>query len=256
MAFQESYSAFYNIFYKDKNYAAEAAYIHELIQKNISKKPAEIRLLDLACGTGRHLFELDTLGYKTEGSDIAEKMIEVARKQAENLGKNISFHNYSFQESYKIEKKFDVVISVFSAIDYLTETEDLVKTLGNIYDLLEPGGIFVFDYWNGNAVVRDFSPVKVLRKNDGNNEIMRISNTSLDIEKQRATVQFTCLFFENGVKQNEFVEVHPMRYFYFQEMETLLKLCKFEVVHKSTFMNTETIGNAYDWNISVVAKKA
>jgi SAM-dependent methyltransferase len=250
------YAAFYDLMYKDKDYRGEAKYIDQLVRKFSKKDSGVISLLDLACGTGKHLFELSALGYKNlSGSDIASAMIQVARKNAEQKKVNIPFHNFSFQESDKIAKKHDVVISMFSAINYLTAYEDQIRTLKNIHSLLHEGGLFIFDYWNGCAVTESYSPVKVLRKKQDESEIVRISETSLDRITQQATVKFTCSYLKDNVRISEFEEIHLLHYYYFAEMKNLLLSQNFEILYVGPFMRPDEPLDSKEWNISIVARK-
>jgi SAM-dependent methyltransferase len=250
------YAKFYDLLYKDKNYPGEAAYIHQLIGKHSSRQPAQLALLDLACGTGKHLFELSSLGYSDlSGSDISSAMIDVAREKVVETKKNISFHNYSFQDSDQIKGEFDIVISMFSAINYLTSFSDQLKTLKNINGLLKKDGLFIFDYWNGNAVIRDYSPVKVLRKKDDDADIIRISTTELNTVTQTVKVKFDCIYFEGGRAIDEFQEIHNLHYYHFSEMRNLLEVAGFEVLHMSPFMEPEKHVDPHDWNISIVTRK-
>ncbi|MFM6976262.1 MAG: class I SAM-dependent DNA methyltransferase [Sphingobacteriaceae bacterium] len=254
MAFDSNYASFYNLLYQDKDYAQEAAYVDRLISKQTAfAKP--IRLLDLACGTGNHAFLLQDLGYEVNGSDISADMIEVASHRAEEMNSPVRFFNYSFQESHQIKQKYQVIISMFSAINYLTTYQDLAKTLNNIHGLLEDDGIFIFDYWNGNAVTRDYSPLKHLHKTKGADVIERTSRTSLDLINQIAEVEFTCIYAKDGVKQLEFQELHRMRYFYFKELEDLLKANGFKIVYRSNFLNDQAQLDAFDWNITIIVQK-
>ena len=251
-----TYARFYNLLYKDKDYKGESEYIHALIQRFAESSPAKVSVLDLACGTGKHLFELQKIGYaELAGSDISSEMINVAKASSIEAALPVTFHNYSFQESDRISQTFDVVLSMFSAVNYLVNYEDQSKTFSNVNKLLKEGGIFIFDYWNGNAVVRDYSPVKVLRKKDGDSEILRISETNIDTVEQHVQVKFTCLFFEGGEKAEEFSEVHDLHYYHFSEMKNLLAQHGFEVQHVSPFRKIDEAINPHEWNVSIVAKK-
>lgn len=253
----DTYARFYDLLYKDKNYPQEAAYIDQLIRKHHRNEPSGLSLLDLACGTGKHLFELSSLGYgNLSGSDIASAMVDVAKEESKKLKiKNIHFYNYSFQNSDQIRSEFDVIISMFSAINYLTSLSDQLKTLKNIHGLLKTNGLFIFDYWNGNAVVRDYSPVKFLKKKSGNEEIMRISTTEIDTIAQAVSVRFNCLYREGNKVLNEFEETHSLHYYHFSEMYNLLELSGFEVIHTSPFMAPDSTLGSHDWNVSIVARK-
>ena len=252
-----AYAAFYDLLYKDKNYKAEAEYIDHLINKFSKKKKQETHLLDLACGTGRHLQELYLKGYSTLfGSDISKSMIDVARKNAEKQKQDLTFYNYSFQESNKITQKFDVVISMFSAINYITSYEEQSKTLHNIFNLLNKNGLFIFDFWNGNAVTQIYSPVKVLRKKAKDSEIIRISETHLDLINQDAIVKFTCNYLKKDKKILEFEETHHLHYYYFSEIKNMLTSHHFEIIHISPFMQMNKSVSPQDWNISIIAKKS
>jgi SAM-dependent methyltransferase len=250
------YAAFYDLLYKDKNYKGESEYIDQLIAKFLNKEKSETTLLDLACGTGKHLFELSSKGYASlSGSDISKSMIDVAVKNAEATAKKVSFYNFSFQESDKINKRFDVVISMFSAMNYLTSYEDQSKTLKNVHSLLNDNSLFIFDYWNGCAVTEIYSPIKALRKKQGDEEILRISETSLDHISQSATVKFTCNYFKGNERVAEFEETHHLHYYYFSEIKNMLLEHGFDVLYIGPFMNIGGAITPQEWNISVVCRK-
>jgi SAM-dependent methyltransferase len=252
----DTYAKFYDLLYKDKNYPGEAAYMHTLIGKHSQVSPSQLSLLDLACGTGKHLFELSSLGYRhLSGSDISSAMIEVAKEKAAQNKKDINFYNFSFQNSHLIKKEFDVVISMFSAVNYLTNFDDQLQTFKNVNGLLKDDGLFIFDYWNGNAVVRDYSPVKVLRKKNGTAEIIRISTTEINKVTQAVSVKFNCMYLDKGAMLDEFEEVHHLHYYHFSEIYNLLSVAGFEILHSSPFLSPEKEIDPYDWNISIVARK-
>jgi len=82
MSVFNKYSRYYNLLYRDKDYAGEADYVHELIRKY---SPDAKSLLDLGCGTGRHAFPLAKKGYSVTGVDISEEMLAVASSHLSSL---------------------------------------------------------------------------------------------------------------------------------------------------------------------------
>src|SRR5690349_19173165 len=120
--FQE-YAKYYDLLYKDKDYKGEAEFIDQLLKRVLSKPAAQMKILDLACGTGRHAQELSKMDYGVEGSDISSDMVAMARRSAEALNLPIHYHNESFQNCNRIDKRYDAVIAMFSAIDYLTNND-------------------------------------------------------------------------------------------------------------------------------------
>jgi SAM-dependent methyltransferase len=251
----DAYAAFYDLLYKDKDYRGEADYINLLVERFQKGKKSDISLLDLACGTAKHLIELASKGYGSlAGSDISGPMIDIARKRAEELKLPLTFFNHSFQQADKIDAKFDVVISMFSAVNYLTNYEDQSRMLKNVHGLLKNDGLFVFDYWNGCAVTKHYSPVKALRKKSDDAEILRISETSINAIEQSATVKFICNYFKGNQRFAEFEETHHLHYYYFSEMRNLLASHNFEILYTSPFMALDKNVSEDDWNISIIAK--
>lgn len=248
------YAEYYDIVYQDKDYSAEALFVSELIKKNCHKT-SQIRVLDLACGTGLHAVELAKMGYEVDASDISAKMIKAARENASLKKLKITFHQEAFQTADRINKKFDVVISMFSAINYLTHTFDLLRSLKNVHGLLESDGILVFDFWNGNAVIEDFAPVRVKRMNKGTKSVLRYSENTIDRLTQIVNVKFNFMLFDKDRLYREFTESHICRYFFIREMEDFLKMSGFKVIHKCPFMSPKKAISYKDWNVTFVAKK-
>ena len=73
-----AYSRYYDLLYRDKDYAGEAAYVHGLIERY---RPGSVSILDLGCGTGRHDFCLAELGHELTGVDLSHEMLAVAAQQ-------------------------------------------------------------------------------------------------------------------------------------------------------------------------------
>jgi SAM-dependent methyltransferase len=172
------YARHYDLLYREKDYPAEARFVARLMARNLGLPPPQTRILDLACGTGRHASELNSLGYQVEGSDISADMVEIARERALKSEAPLRFHNESFQTCDRIGEKYHAVIAMFAAIDYLTDYGDLARSLRNIRQLLHPDGIFIFDFWNGNEVLKSYSPQRTKEARDESLTVVRTSRTT------------------------------------------------------------------------------
>lgn len=250
----KDYAPYYDLLYRDKDYPGEARFMTRLMERFVGKSAGQIRVLDLACGTGRHVCELSQIGFRVEGSDISQDMVAVARENAARLALSVRFYNESFQSCARIGQSYDAVIAMFSAINYLTTYQDLASSLKNIRSLLGEGGVFCFDFWNGNAVLKDYSPVRVRRTENGKDVIIRTSHTTLDRISQIATIVFDFMLIKSGRVLTEFSETHHVRYFFPQEMMDALSANGFEVVHRCPFLFEGHEITAEDWNLTYVAK--
>jgi SAM-dependent methyltransferase len=98
------------------------------------------RVLDLACGSGRHSLELVRRGFEIVGADISPELLEIARRDAEREALDVTFVEADLRE-LEFEAEFDLVLSLNDgAIGYLeTEAENL-RTFEVISRSLKPGG--------------------------------------------------------------------------------------------------------------------
>jgi SAM-dependent methyltransferase len=248
------YAQYYDLLYRDKDYHSESVYVSKLLDLCLSKPVEKTSILDLACGTGRHAQELASMGYAVEGSDISAEMVNVANIRSAKNGQPIKFHNESFQTCNWIDRKFDALIAMFSAIGYLSSYQDLALTMSNIRYLLVENGVFIFDFWNGYAVAKNFSQTRIKRAKNGDDTVIRISNTVLDEISQIATVTFDFIWLKSGHIIREFSEVHSIRYYFPQEMVSLMEANGFSVIHRCPFLNANNPIEPDDWNLTYVVR--
>jgi SAM-dependent methyltransferase len=248
------YSVVYDLIYQDKDYLGEAQFVARLLNRFLDKPTEKTEVLDIACGTGRHIQELASMGFLVMGSDLSANMVKVARDRTKSLGLSIDFHNESFQSCDRIGQQYDAVIAMFSAIDYLTNYSDIARSLKNIRGLLRTGGAFIFDFWNGNAVLKSHSPLRFKRVQKDDEVVIRISNTTIDSISQIATINFDFMVLKAGNVVREFSEVHSIRYFFPQEMKDMLAANGFEVVHRCPFLREDSEIEPDEWNLTYVAR--
>jgi SAM-dependent methyltransferase len=129
----------YDAVYSFKDYVAEAERLHELIQ---ARTPAASTLLDVACGTGKHL-ELLSRWYEVQGLDLNEDFVAIAR---DRLGDRAHIH-LADMTSFDFARTFDAVTCLFSSIAYVLTEERLDAALAAMARHLKPGGTLILEPW-------------------------------------------------------------------------------------------------------------
>lgn len=219
-----NYSKYYNMLYKDKEYSREVEYISNLIKRY---NPDSKTILDLGCGTGRHDKLLAKCGYSVCGIDISEKMLEEANKLAEK--DKLSFFKGDIR-NLRLDKQFDVVISLFHVISYQTTNEDLRNTFETASKHLRNGGLFIFDCWYGPAVLNERPSVRVKRLEDENTKLLRIAEPVMYPNENLVEVNYEILVEDKQVGNYEILnETHTMRYLFKPEIESFMESADFRV---------------------------
>jgi SAM-dependent methyltransferase len=130
---------FYDAIYSWKDYPGEAERIDAAIR---FRRPGAETLLDVACGTGKHL-ELLRDRYRVEGVDLDPEMLEIARAR---LGPGLPLHVGDMRD-FDLGRAFDVVTCLFSSIGYARTEEDLRRTVGTLVRHAGPGGVVLVEPW-------------------------------------------------------------------------------------------------------------
>jgi SAM-dependent methyltransferase len=214
-----NYSKYYDLLYTDKNYQGEAEYIHQLIQQNSLNAKS---MLNLGCGTGKHDFEFAKLGYKVVGIDLSQGMVDIA-----NIN-NIDSVKLQFYQgdvrNVRLNKKFDVVVSLFHVMSYQITNEDLMAAFDTAREHLKEGGIFIFDYWYGPGVLTDPPLTRVKRIEDKHIEVLRIAEPFIQFDKNIVDVCYEIRVKDKFSGIEEIIkEKHTVRYLFLQEIATFSK---------------------------------
>jgi len=98
------------------------------------------RILDLACGTGRHSLELVKRGFSVVGSEISPELIAIANQEAAAQGLEATFIEGDLRE-LDFEQEFDIVLNLNDgAVGYFETDEENHRTFEVISRALKPGG--------------------------------------------------------------------------------------------------------------------
>jgi len=144
-------SPYYHILYKERNYR-EAQVFMDTITHYLNL-PEKSKVLDLACGKGRHAIYLNQLGFDVVGADLSENSILEATK---NTNDTLHFCVHDMRVSY--DQKFDAIFNLFTSFGYFEKEEDNLKTLIAIKESLSEYGFAVIDFMNSQHVIDNLIP--------------------------------------------------------------------------------------------------
>ncbi len=119
----DSYAAYYDLLYGDKNYSAEANFVDDLLAKH--GVPDRGTLLELGCGTGKHAAELARKGYGIHGLDVSVSMVQAANDQKPSEFAQLLQFELGDVRTARIGRQFDAVISLFHVASYQVTNADL-----------------------------------------------------------------------------------------------------------------------------------
>jgi SAM-dependent methyltransferase len=150
--FREDYFEIYRDAFPEERTAAEAEGIISLAGLGCGA-----RVLDLACGHGRHAIALARRGLVVTGYDLSEVFLERARADAEAQGVTVRWVCGDMRE-LRFDGEFDAVINVFTAFGYFEDPEDDLRALRGIRAALEPGGRFLLETLHRDGLPARFQP--------------------------------------------------------------------------------------------------
>ncbi|MBF8150807.1 class I SAM-dependent methyltransferase [Winogradskyella sp. F6397] len=137
---------YYHILYKDRDYTEAQNFMDNLT--NYLNIPEHGKILDLACGKGRHSVYLNSLGYNVTGADLSEQSIAHA-KQFENESLRFDVHDMS--KPYP--DTFDAVFNLFTSFGYFEDDKCNLETIKSIQAELNDFGFGVIDFMNTNYII-------------------------------------------------------------------------------------------------------
>lgn len=143
--FGEEYHALYP--HRDDDDARRAV---ALIQRVVGWKPGD-RVLDLACGPGRHAAELERRGARVVGFDLSRAMLRRARERAQAGGMLVrgDMRALPFRDG-----SFALAVNLFTSFGYFLDDSEHRLVVRQVAAALAPGGHFVLDYLNAEQVRR------------------------------------------------------------------------------------------------------
>ena len=140
---------YYHILYQDRDEDEANRFISNLI--SFLNIPKNSKLLDLACGKGRHSKILNSFSYDVLGVDLSENSILEAKKET-----TVTLH-FETHDMRKVipNLKFDAVFNLFTSFGYFDSPEENQKVCSSVSEMLNSKGKFVIDFMNAEKVIRN-----------------------------------------------------------------------------------------------------
>ncbi|MBS0351612.1 MAG: class I SAM-dependent methyltransferase [Proteobacteria bacterium] len=203
---------YYDLIYSWKDYQKEADKIKSLIKKY--KKSDGHDLLEVACGTGKHLAYLKD-SFSILATDLNKTMLSIASKNVPDVAfKQADMINLN------LNKKFDVILCLFSSIGYVRTYSNLTKTIQNFAKHLKVGGLVIIEPWFTETVY--ITGLPSMTTYDGE----RIKISRLCVSEKRgilSVMDMHYLIAEQNQKIKHFVEKHELAMFDVDKVLNIMK---------------------------------
>jgi SAM-dependent methyltransferase len=211
-------SPFYHILYQNRDEEEANFFIHNLV--NYLELKPKLKVLDLACGKGRHAYFLSQYNLNVFGADLAENSISEASKMEQE---NLRFFVHDMRNKLPIQS-FDFIFNLFTSFGYFDHEDENSKVLDSIYQALNEKGTLVIDFMNAQKVIANLVT----------DEQKVCANTTFKINRWVDGKHiFKQICFTNEGEEKTYVErVQALLY---EDFEKLLLKAGFEL--KATFGN-------------------
>jgi SAM-dependent methyltransferase len=242
----DAYGRYYDLLYRDKDYAAEVAYIDDLLKRH---DLTGVELLEFGSGTGRHGRLLAQRGYKVTGIERSAAMVAQATAvpgfvcQEGDIGR------------VRLGRTFDAVLALFHVVSYQVSNAAVQAVFARAAEHLVPGGLFVFDVWYSPAVYAQRPEVRIKRMAGDGVEITRLAEPLCLPNDNRIDVNYSLFVRDTLIGRVEtLAETHPMRHFSLPEIDLLAEVAGFERLGAEEFLTGATPGDA-TWGLCVVLRR-
>jgi hypothetical protein len=181
-------------------------------------------------------------------------MVERARARAVAAGAASVEFEVGDVRSYRGGRRYDVVLLMFAVLGYQLEDEDVDATFRTVAAHLEPGGVLIFDVWNGPAVLSIGPTPRSKSVPAGEAILRRTARGTLDLPSRTCTVDYLLEWLHGDRLIRTATEQHHMRYFFRDELSERMQRAGLTLVQAGSFPDVQRPAGSDDWNALYVAR--
>jgi SAM-dependent methyltransferase len=152
--------AWYMELYEHRD-ATEAREAVDLFTSITGLIPMDGAILDLACGTGRHAFQLAQHGFTVIAADLSPTLLSVARRKNAAHVSRLRLVRADMRR-LPFTTAFAAVVQLFTAFGYFHDHESNSRVIRDVAGVLHPGGWYMLDFLNPAHVRRNLVPDSIL----------------------------------------------------------------------------------------------
>lgn len=129
---------------------AQVARLLELLEL-----PSGARVLDLACGQGRHAHLLAEAGFSVDGYDLSKDLLKLAKERG--TSKTLRYTRGDMRKLPTLwRRRFDAVVNLFTSFGFFTDPTDDAKVIKECARVLKPGGVMIWQGGSRDGVMSKF----------------------------------------------------------------------------------------------------
>lgn len=173
--FDEDYLTIYRPMFSEEVTTRETEFIEAALER-----PAGAKLLDLACGVGRHAIGMAKRGYDVTGLDFNADYLKVAAAAAMEAGVRVHWQQGDMR-TLPFEGEFDAAYSYFTSFGYFSDDEN-EKVIEGVARAVRHGGRFLIDVINRDWILTHPTHRVWNQRDDGS---LLMEETSFDLRHSR-----------------------------------------------------------------------
>jgi len=245
--FGRDYALLYDALNLGKDYEREAQFI---VEKTISTlaRDGPMSILDIGCGTGRHLEFLSRSFSRITGLDRSPDMAALAQHRVPHARIEVGDAG-----TVDLEEVFDVITAVFDVLSYQTTNNAAVHFFTSIRKHLAPGGVALVDFWHLPGLIADPPSTRATRGCVEGRHFLRVSSAAVDWVSATTEVSITTLQWGNSEMFNVVDEKHSMRAFLISEVVALAQLAGLRIDRSGGWLSNQDAKQS-DWHAYVTLR--